>query len=166
MSTQNKILETALRCVEKGWFVFPLGEKSKTPDGELAPNGFNSASNDPTVVRDWWTRKPSANIGIDLGRSNLTVLDFDNGAPPPGLGLPNTLQVSTSRGTHVYFSGVSKQGNMSVNDVHVGEIKSAGGYVLSPQRIEFWQGGPNRLHDRFRYTRQTDNQWIIERLAP
>ena len=41
-----------------------------------------------------------------------------------------------------------------------------GGYVLSPQRIEFWQGGPNRLHDRFRYTRQSDNQWVIERLAP
>jgi len=41
-----------------------------------------------------------------------------------------------------------------------------GGYVLSPQRIEFWQGGPNRLHDRFRYSRQADNQWIIERLAP
>ena len=41
-----------------------------------------------------------------------------------------------------------------------------GGYVLSPQRIEFWQGGPNRLHDRFRYTRQSDNQWSIERLAP
>jgi KaiC/GvpD/RAD55 family RecA-like ATPase len=135
VSTEQKLLETALRCLEKGWFVFPLGEKSKTPDGELAPNGFNSASNDPTVVRDWWTKKPNANIGIDLGRSNLTVLDFDNGAPPPELGLPNTLQVSTSRGTHVYFSGVSKQGNMRVSGVHVGEIKSAGGYVLAPFSI-------------------------------
>ena len=41
-----------------------------------------------------------------------------------------------------------------------------GGYVLSPQRIEFWQGGPNRLHDRFRYTRQQDDRWLIERLSP
>jgi len=41
-----------------------------------------------------------------------------------------------------------------------------GGYVLSPQRIEFWQGRPNRLHDRFRYTRQAGDRWIIERLAP
>jgi hypothetical protein len=135
VNTPNKMLETALRCLDKGWFVFPLGEKSKTPDGELAPNGFNSASNDPAVVRDWWTKKPKANIGIDLGRSNLTVLDFDNGAPPPELGLPKTLQVSTSRGTHVYLSGVSKQGNISVNGVHVGEIKSAGGYVLAPFSI-------------------------------
>ena len=41
-----------------------------------------------------------------------------------------------------------------------------GGYVLKPERIEFWQGRPNRLHDRFRYTRLADNSWKLERLAP
>ena len=41
-----------------------------------------------------------------------------------------------------------------------------GGYVLTPARMEFWQGRPNRLHDRFRYTRQPDRTWLIERLAP
>jgi len=41
-----------------------------------------------------------------------------------------------------------------------------GGYRLRPDRIEFWQGRPNRLHDRFRYTRQTDGSWNIDRLAP
>ena len=41
-----------------------------------------------------------------------------------------------------------------------------GGYVLSPRRIEFWQGRPNRLHDRFRYAKQPDGSWQIERLAP
>ena len=41
-----------------------------------------------------------------------------------------------------------------------------GGYVLSPSRIEFWQGRPNRLHDRFRYTRLPDKSWLIERLSP
>lgn len=41
-----------------------------------------------------------------------------------------------------------------------------GGYVLAPTRIEFWQGRPNRLHDRFRYTRQPDKTWLIERLSP
>jgi len=41
-----------------------------------------------------------------------------------------------------------------------------GGYVLSPSRIEFWQGRPSRLHDRFRYSRQPDKSWRIERLAP
>jgi pyridoxamine 5'-phosphate oxidase len=41
-----------------------------------------------------------------------------------------------------------------------------GGYVLSPQRIEFWQGRPNRLHDRFCYLKQPDNTWRIDRLSP
>lgn len=41
-----------------------------------------------------------------------------------------------------------------------------GGYRLKPDKLEFWQGRPNRLHDRFRYTRQTDGAWLIERLAP
>ncbi len=41
-----------------------------------------------------------------------------------------------------------------------------GGYLLSPARMEFWQGRPNRLHDRFRYARQQDKTWLIERLSP
>ena len=41
-----------------------------------------------------------------------------------------------------------------------------GGYVLAPVEIEFWQGRPNRLHDRFRYTKRADGNWLIERLAP
>lgn len=41
-----------------------------------------------------------------------------------------------------------------------------GGYVLKPERIEFWQGRPSRLHDRFQYTKQPDNSWKLERLAP
>jgi pyridoxamine 5'-phosphate oxidase len=41
-----------------------------------------------------------------------------------------------------------------------------GGYRLKPERMEFWQGRGNRLHDRFRYTRQASGNWLIERLAP
>jgi pyridoxamine 5'-phosphate oxidase len=41
-----------------------------------------------------------------------------------------------------------------------------GGYRIKPDRFEFWQGRPNRLHDRFRYSRRADGSWVIERLAP
>jgi pyridoxamine 5'-phosphate oxidase len=41
-----------------------------------------------------------------------------------------------------------------------------GGYRVKPETIEFWQGGPHRLHDRFQYSRQGDGAWSIERLAP
>lgn len=40
-----------------------------------------------------------------------------------------------------------------------------GGYGVVPDRFEFWQGRPSRLHDRLRY-RLADGAWIIERLAP
>jgi pyridoxamine 5'-phosphate oxidase len=41
-----------------------------------------------------------------------------------------------------------------------------GGYRVMPEQMEFWQGRPNRLHDRFRYTRCPDGTWQIDRLAP
>lgn len=42
-----------------------------------------------------------------------------------------------------------------------------GGYAVSPRIIEFWQGGEHRLHDRFRYTRQSaDAEWHVQRLNP
>lgn len=40
-----------------------------------------------------------------------------------------------------------------------------GGFRVVPSEIEFWQGGANRLHDRFQYTR-TENGWQRTRLAP
>lgn len=40
-----------------------------------------------------------------------------------------------------------------------------GGYCVNPERIEFWQGRPNRLHDRILFTKVGDD-WKIERLSP
>ena len=41
-----------------------------------------------------------------------------------------------------------------------------GGYRVRPEIFEFWQGLPDRLHDRVRYTRRSEGQWLQERLTP
>lgn len=41
-----------------------------------------------------------------------------------------------------------------------------GGFLVRPHKIEFWQGGEHRLHDRFMYSKTADNRWIIDRLCP
>ena len=41
-----------------------------------------------------------------------------------------------------------------------------GGYRVTPELMEFWQGRPGRLHDRLLYTRQADGAWTRARLAP
>ena len=41
-----------------------------------------------------------------------------------------------------------------------------GGFLVKPVEVEFWQGRPNRLHDRIRYQLQVDFSWKIDRLSP
>jgi pyridoxamine 5'-phosphate oxidase len=52
---------------------------------------------------------------------------------------------------------------------HTGEIPFPdfwGGYRINPTEFEFWQGGADRLHDRFRYLKTAESSWQIDRLAP
>jgi pyridoxamine 5'-phosphate oxidase len=51
-------------------------------------------------------------------------------------------------------------------DVNIARPPHWGGYMVIPTVIEFWQGRPNRLHDRLQYSKLQDASWKIERLAP
>ena len=51
------------------------------------------------------------------------------------------------------------------SDKEIKKPANWGGYLVSPISIEFWQGRPNRLHDRIRY-RLSNLDWVIERLSP
>jgi len=58
---------------------------------------------------------------------------------------------------------------MYVNKFRDSEIprpKNWGGYIIKPISLEFWQGRPNRMHDRIRYTLQDNFEWKVERLEP
>lgn len=48
---------------------------------------------------------------------------------------------------------------------HIPRPEYWGGYLVTPLEVEFWQGRPNRLHDRIRYQSQSDFSWKIERLS-
>jgi pyridoxamine 5'-phosphate oxidase len=50
-------------------------------------------------------------------------------------------------------------------DDEVPRPHSWGGYLIAPDRFEFWQGRPNRLHDRAQYTRE-GSLWLTRRLSP
>jgi pyridoxamine 5'-phosphate oxidase len=54
---------------------------------------------------------------------------------------------------------------LEANDEPIARPEHWGGYRVSPRMFEFWQGRPNRLHDRLRYD-MTDHGWEIVRLAP
>ncbi|MEL6494264.1 MAG: pyridoxamine 5'-phosphate oxidase [Cyanobacteria bacterium J06623_7] len=52
------------------------------------------------------------------------------------------------------------------DDVEIPLPSHWGGFRVIPNRIEFWQGRPSRLHDRLVYDLQTDGSWSIDRLSP
>jgi pyridoxamine 5'-phosphate oxidase len=52
------------------------------------------------------------------------------------------------------------------DDSAIPRPRNWGGFRVVPERIEFWQGRPSRLHDRLRFRRDADGAWILERLAP
>lgn len=75
---------------------------------------------------------------------------------------PQSQPIASREVLEAQFQGVSQQ----YADRPVPRPPDWGGYRVCPHTIEFWQGRPNRLHDRLRY-RQDDRQtWQLERLAP
>ncbi|HSZ85882.1 MAG TPA: pyridoxamine 5'-phosphate oxidase [Puia sp.] len=59
-----------------------------------------------------------------------------------------------------------KEFRKKFNNEKLSRPENWGGYRVMPAVIEFWQGRPNRLHDRIQYTFQENSKWVIERLAP
>ncbi len=87
----SELLDAALAYARSGWFVFPVepptqgdDKSGKAPIGSLVPNGKDDATTDEQVIRSWWARAPSANIGIAVQRSGLAILDVDVGMRKDG----------------------------------------------------------------------------------
>jgi pyridoxamine 5'-phosphate oxidase len=75
----------------------------------------------------------------------------------------NQSEVIPSRG---YLEENLKKLEDNYESTFIPRPKHWGGFLVIPVEVEFWQGRPNRLHDRIRYTSQEDFSWKIERLSP
>lgn len=145
------------------WYIFPVwgtdenslaclcgnqscGHKGKHPH-RLAPNGHNSASNDPGQIAAWWQQAPNANIGVDCGRSGLVVLDCDGDTGTADLGnwcasfgleeLPETLHTRTGGGGEQFFYAASSQHAIKSMNGYLenNDVKALGGYVVLPPSL-------------------------------
>lgn len=108
MSARREGLDAALEYAGRGWPVFPIVPRGKTP---LTEHGHRDATTDPDQIRAWWRRWPAASIGTAVPDS-LAVLDVDGQRGENTLAefqaayhpLPNTLRCRTGGGgRHLYL---------------------------------------------------------------
>jgi pyridoxamine 5'-phosphate oxidase len=83
--------------------------------------------------------------------------------------LPSRHAAIASPQSEVVGSRAELEQKFSAAQSHHGDIPQRpphwGGYRVRPVAVEFWQGRPNRLHDRLLYAREGE-RWVIRRLAP
>lgn len=137
-------VDTAQRYLARGWCVLPLRARDKRP--LIAWEPLQKARPTPEQVADWFSRWPTANIGIVTGEiSNLVVLDID---PQHGGDaslarserrygpLPETIEVTTGGGgRHLYFT---HPGGLIRNRTGLAQgidLRGDGGYIVAPPSI-------------------------------
>jgi hypothetical protein len=139
----STLLDAALYCVRRGWYVFPCWPRSKTP---ATLHGFKDATNDEDQISRWWAANPNYNPAIALGPSNLVVFDFDT--IEPFAYLKPTFTVKTGRapekgpGLQMYYAGSYKTHG---HEDGGGEVRSRGAYVMAPGAIHPETGNQYRI---------------------
>jgi hypothetical protein len=155
------LLNAALNYAILGWLVFPVWwvingkcacgkpdcpHPGKHPIGTLAPNGRNSASTDPEVIKRWWEECPEANVGVCTGpESGLVAADIDprNGGEDSRKRMerignfPITPTASTGGGgEHLLFQHPGNGHHIKSQSGLTGypgiDIKGDGGYIVAP----------------------------------
>jgi hypothetical protein len=138
------LLDVALNCVRRGWYVFPCKPRTKKP---ITEHGFKDASNSEDQIRAWWNDTPSANPAIATGPSMLCAVDFDHGITDAAHlsqwlkehGIPETYAIRTGRrpefGVQLYFSGTGLKSNGWTDGDARGDIRCSTGYVMAAGSI-------------------------------
>lgn len=124
------------------WHVHPLKPDAKDP---ITANGVDDATTDTAQIRQWWQRKPPANIGVSAGASGLVILDADCYKPEWNEDsaallrrLPDTVTAETGGGgLQFYFEmppGVDL-GNSRGDLPPAWDVRGVGGYVVVPPSV-------------------------------
>ena len=133
----------AADALSRGFAVLTVEPHDKNPFPKYSPHAVNSATFDPAVALKPWDDGVEANYGVAGGKSNLTIVDVDQGiADEPALiawmeknGLPETFTVrsgrTTSAGFHLYYSNAVPTTGYNIDGV-IGELRGIGAYVVGP----------------------------------
>lgn len=144
-------MSAALAYAQKGYAVFPLTPRDKTP--LPGSRGFYDATTDERMIRQWWTAHPDANIAIATGsyanpKRKLVVIDVDANKAKNKVGdetlhkweadhgeMPDTcMAVSGSGGVHYYYIAPDKYKSID-NVINNIDLKAEGGYIVAPPSI-------------------------------
>jgi P4 family phage/plasmid primase-like protien len=143
----NSFLESARSNAARGWSVFPLNGKYPRIPKAAGGSGFKDATLDPEKITAWWTKYPTANVGIACGVSNLYVVDMDYGLSSQedfdAWRMRNNIPVTyTVRSggrpdfrVQMYYTGAVDCNGKWELDGCKGEIRSIGGYVCAAGSI-------------------------------
>jgi hypothetical protein len=138
------MLDHALKYGALGWAILPCEPGTKRPVSALAPNGVHSASSDEATIREWWTARPDANIGLACGEpSGVVALDLDlrtggpeffDAAVDDNSPLPDNIYESHTGGggKHYLFAYNNERSYAIVPGV---EIISNGKYIILPPSL-------------------------------
>jgi hypothetical protein len=153
---ENHLLRSALGYARRGWQVMPLheitgGRCTCGKDNCRSPgkhprtrHGLNDASADEAVIRDWWARWPTANVGIRTGpESGFFMLGPDGQAGIDALTdleqqhgpLPPTPRLRSGGGGRHYYLAWPSDGAIKTGANHNGlpiDVRGAGGLVVAP----------------------------------
>lgn len=135
--TQNPLLAAALAYAARGWRVFPLHPRDKTP---IPKSGFKEASSSEHEILRWWQLFPDANIGLATGEP-FDALDIDSRDAVPDLQrlLGSDYRhagpvVDTGKGWHLYFAATGAGNRAGLLGGKI-DFRGTGGYVVAPPSI-------------------------------
>ena len=162
----SEICQAALAYGRQGFAVLPLRERGKEP---LTRRGVHQASTDPEQISRWWTRRPSANVGLAVPPDYL-VLDLDSHEALPrlkaeGLSIPSTSCAATGRGLHFWFSTSGAWARNRIALLPEVDVRASGGYVVAPPSVH---ANGQRYQWKVRFGRSSiaeAPQWLLERLG-